>query len=732
MKLSILSAFALFASFLVYTNHPVHAQQLNWEAMSYPYNGDINLLASDSHERIYAATLQGLCFSTDDGMTWHLTDMQPQQSNGYDSVGNIYGLAFDHSDNVYATLSNGRVYESLDGGNSWEPLQQAQLPFGVLGRFSVEQFGCGTLQTALKVNLLDSNRNWVPALPDSILNRDGLESSFDTNGFGDVMIGMKNGSIYLSNDNGLNWKRIHNADGYVFQSCVGFDGPSTFYFGAGGMFYRSFDHGKSWDSIATQTPDVATLCVTKDHRLFLGTRSSGEIYTSSDRGRTWSGVFGLGYGTYQIMETEKGSLLALTGSAFGGGNLVDFMGTVRSEDGLHWTFSNEGLSNTEITSLITSSAGVVGFGTSGPYDATVYNLMQYNSNHFFPLSGLEVSADLHGHLYSVSSLVLQGSDSVNLPDPPMVHDYQYVQGRSTITTLADGHFVTFSQNIFWEYDSKNSSWDSITLLNIARPLTVLESDRLGRLYAIGSYAPFIRSLDGGHTWDTIPTPYPDCTMLTVCANGDVYANFDGPNQPYLYKSTDQCRTWTSLNLAGAANGSNYLGNQWLAVTHSGTIYAIASFDYASTNRQLLFFSTNDGATWSLAVNDPRMYNVTAITLDSTGYLYVGTTSNGLFRAKLPETSSVKNESASTFSLHPNYPNPFQTSTSIEFDLPRASSTTLTVYNSAGMVVRQMSREFGSAGSHSITFASESLPSGIYFYELSGGGFIARSKMILMK
>jgi len=399
---------------------------------------------------------------------------------------------------------------------------------------------------------------------------------------------------------------------------------------------------------------------------------------------------------------------------------------------VHWTFSNEGLSNTEITSLITSSGGVVGFGTSGPYDPALYNLMQYNSASLLPMSGPNVSADLHGHIYLESSLVLQGSDSLNLPNPPIVHDYHYVQGRSTITTLPDGHFVTFSQNIFWEYDSKNSSWDSITLLNIARPLTVLESDGLGRLYAIGGGAPFMISLDGGHTWDTITTPYPDCSMLNVCANGDTYANFEGPNQPYLYKSTDQCRTWTSLNLAGVANGSNNLGNQCLAVTRGGTIYAIASFDYASTNRQLLFFSTNDGATWSLAVNDPRMYNVTAITLDSTGYLYVGTTSNGLFRAKLQETSSVKSESVYTFGLHPNYPNPFQTSTSIEFDLPHPSSTTLTVYNSAGMVVRQISREFGSAGSHSINFASESLPSGIYFYELSAGGLVERSKMILMK
>ncbi len=85
-----------------------------------------------------------------------------------------------------------------------------------------------------------------------------------------------------------------------------------------------------------------------------------------------------------------------------------------------------------------------------------------------------------------------------------------------------------------------------------------------------------------------------------------------------------------------------------------------------------------------------------------------------------------------YKLFQNYPNPFNPSTEIKFKLPTNGNVKLTVFNSlAEEVITLANKEF-SAGSHSIVFHPENLPSGIYFYKLTSGNFVDVKKMILLK
>jgi hypothetical protein len=85
----------------------------------------------------------------------------------------------------------------------------------------------------------------------------------------------------------------------------------------------------------------------------------------------------------------------------------------------------------------------------------------------------------------------------------------------------------------------------------------------------------------------------------------------------------------------------------------------------------------------------------------------------------------------------NHPNPFNSDTWIEFDLPRRSRITVTVYNLLGQQVDVLVTDELPAGSHSINWhgtdrRGKTLPTGVYFYRLQAGEFVETKKMLLLK
>ena len=89
-----------------------------------------------------------------------------------------------------------------------------------------------------------------------------------------------------------------------------------------------------------------------------------------------------------------------------------------------------------------------------------------------------------------------------------------------------------------------------------------------------------------------------------------------------------------------------------------------------------------------------------------------------------------------FKLFNNYPNPFNPSTIISYNLPVDAFVTLKVYNSIGEMVAEVINEFQTVGYHQQNFNSSSngisLPSGIYFAELKANENVQRIKMMLVK
>ncbi len=86
----------------------------------------------------------------------------------------------------------------------------------------------------------------------------------------------------------------------------------------------------------------------------------------------------------------------------------------------------------------------------------------------------------------------------------------------------------------------------------------------------------------------------------------------------------------------------------------------------------------------------------------------------------------------SFNLFQNYPNPFNPTTTIQYDIPKSAYLTLKVYNITGQVVATLVNERKSAGSYSVNFNASGLTSGIYFYRIQAGSFVQTKKMILLK
>ena len=90
-----------------------------------------------------------------------------------------------------------------------------------------------------------------------------------------------------------------------------------------------------------------------------------------------------------------------------------------------------------------------------------------------------------------------------------------------------------------------------------------------------------------------------------------------------------------------------------------------------------------------------------------------------------------------FTLHNNYPNPFNPVTTISFDLPEETYTEVTIYNMMGQKVRTLHSSNLVAGRHQIMFngvddQNQQLGSGVYFYRVVGGDFQATKKMMFIK
>jgi len=142
-------------------------------------------------------------------------------------------------------------------------------------------------------------------------------------------------------------------------------------------------------------------------------------------------------------------------------------------------------------------------------------------------------------------------------------------------------------------------------------------------------------------------------------------------------------------------------------------------------------ATNTPETTTYEFHDPEIedgetysYSLEAMELDGTSYNYgpyILTIDIGEEQdpPDLPELTG----------LFGNYPNPFNPSTKIFFEVQDGETATLSIFNVRGQIIEQ--NQFP-AGNHEYLWLSKKMESGLYFYKLDSPSYSRTKKMVILK
>ncbi len=120
--------------------------------------------------------------------------------------------------------------------------------------------------------------------------------------------------------------------------------------------------------------------------------------------------------------------------------------------------------------------------------------------------------------------------------------------------------------------------------------------------------------------------------------------------------------------------------------------------------------------------------------------YIGKMGAGRVNAKnsldlVAGASAVSNKTGQqpgNFKLEQNFPNPFNPTTTIGYQIPQASRVEITVYNALGQKIYTVMDKEQSAGYHLVRFNAGALTSGVYYYTVHAGSFTQTKKMLLVR
>ena len=296
-------------------------------------------------------------------------------------------------------------------------------------------------------------------------------------------------------------------------------------------------------------------------------------------------------------------------------------------------------------------------------------------------------------------------------------------------------------NIITSYPSQSSYCDGLAYIdpylyvsqNYSTAITVLNPLNGNLVEIINAQAPIWGGLDGGG--DRLFAS--DNFMLYELnpQNGSIINSFFTNNSIYGIGFTLE-RLFTSVTWGGIDEYDPNTGN--FIQTISTTGYAGLAgggnrdADWLSENPVQVTIPAGDSVNISLVIISP---------VDSGHYsadIILESNDPDSPIAKLQVVLDVitgideENFLPTAYSLHNNFPNPFNPATTISYDLPRQSIVSLKVYNIVGEEIATLVNPEQTAGRYQIDWNASELASGVYFYRIQAAEFVDVKKMILLK
>jgi len=240
--------------------------------------------------------------------------------------------------------------------------------------------------------------------------------------------------------------------------------------------------------------------------------------------------------------------------------------------------------------------------------------------------------------------------------------------------------------------------------------------------------------------------------------GDSVIRFIEIPDTIAYISTNELNQHTRTNNFTLTPNTNfYFSNIYQVVQKSDPDTALSSTDAVNFKAELVNAITNQvvGTFDNVNYNKNNVAKYASIdySVDCSGitsgeyYLRLVTSVNGdanytlanifnenttLAKKQFNKVNFTGSEIPTTYDLAQNFPNPFNPSTTIIYQIPQDGIVTLKIYDILGAEVATLVNEEKFAGKYEVNFNASNFASGVYIYKIQAGDFVSSKKMILLK
>lgn len=253
--------------------------------------------------------------------------------------------------------------------------------------------------------------------------------------------------------------------------------------------------------------------------------------------------------------------------------------------------------------------------------------------------------------------------------------------------------------------------------NLTFPYTQNEFDQAG--FNVGELGLYLgRSSNGGQTWEAISSTV-DPVNNTITISGVTAFSL------WAIGAEDAVPIELA-SFAAALEGKTVI-LEWQTVSETNNLGFEIQRRQGKSEFVKIGFIPGAGTTSRSQVYEFRDVNIRNSSFD---YRLKQIDTDGKFT--FSSIVSVTLEAANKFCLYPNYPNPFNTSTMIRYELPVDSYVKLKLFNVFGQEVINLVNEWQTSGHYNLEFDASRLSSGVYFLRLSAGAFLEIQKMISMR
>lgn len=222
-------------------------------------------------------------------------------------------------------------------------------------------------------------------------------------------------------------------------------------------------------------------------------------------------------------------------------------------------------------------------------------------------------------------------------------------------------------------------------------------------------------------------------------NQDGYITFDkcfGANGPSLGGSHSVLMDFFDYNIIGSKDSIySKVYSGLLSIDTIRFDYAYAQYSTFNVDSLVVNISTDGGLTFPYEIFRKGGLQLATAPQITSFFIPQNATQWRTYKYSLDGIVSVNNNFSGIplkFTLNQNFPNPFNPSTVITYELPVSSDVSLNVYDVTGRLMTRLVNEMQRAGKYEVSFDGKNLSSGVYFYQILTDGFADTKRMVLVK